>query len=98
MHIVDPRELELPAVGLLGVVDTETGKLMHVQTNSVRLRERYRIAAAARQEHITQTLRAAGAKVLTLSTDRDWLLDIARFAAGTRRRESLRTLDPRTQP
>jgi uncharacterized protein (DUF58 family) len=88
VHVVDRRELELPAVGLLSVVDTETGRALHVQTNSVRLRNRYREAAQARHDAIALTLRAAGAIRLELSTDRDWVTDVARFLA--RRRQPVR--------
>ena len=33
-QVTDRRELELPAVGMLSVVDAETGQRLHVQTNS----------------------------------------------------------------
>ena len=32
VHVTDPRELELPPVGMLAVVDTETGRQRYVQT------------------------------------------------------------------
>jgi uncharacterized protein (DUF58 family) len=79
VHVTDPRELELTPVGMLGVVDVETGRHMHVQTNSPRLRERYAEAARARHESIVDAVRKAGADYLHLSTDRDWVLDLARF-------------------
>ena len=40
VQVTDPRELSLPAVGILGVVDPETGRRLHVQTNSAALRRR----------------------------------------------------------
>jgi uncharacterized protein (DUF58 family) len=84
VHVVDPREFDLPAVGLLSVVDPETGRTFHVQTNSVRLRTRYRAAAAERHAAIGVALRRAGANVLVLSTDRDWIVDTARFLSHRR--------------
>ena len=84
VHITDPRELELPAVGMLAVVDTETGEHLHVQTNSPGLRARYAAAAADRQAGITDVLARAGIEHLRLSTDRDWLLDVARFVRRRR--------------
>jgi uncharacterized protein (DUF58 family) len=89
-HVTDPRELQLPAVGILGVVDPETGRRLHVQTNSPTLRRRYEAAAAARHEHIHRTLVEAGAEHLQLSTDRDWLVDVARFIGGGRARRGAR--------
>jgi uncharacterized protein (DUF58 family) len=79
VHVTDPRELELAPVGMLGVVDVETGRHLHVQTNSPRLRERYAEAARARHDAIVQAVRQAGADYLHLSTDRDWVLDLAHF-------------------
>ena len=87
-QVVDPRELSLPAMGLVQMVDTETGREMSVQTNSSVLRARYEQAAKERNERIVHEVRRAGAEHLMLSTERDWLLDIARFV--TRRRGLLR--------
>jgi uncharacterized protein (DUF58 family) len=94
VQISDRRELELPPVGMLSVVDAETGQLLHVQTNSEALRDRYAAAAAARQAEISASLAEAGAEHLRLSTDRDWLLDVVRFV-GRRRRERIRALPRR---
>ena len=85
VQVVDPRELELPAVGMLAVVDTETGRQMHVQTNSARLRRRYADAARQRHDRIAGELLAARADHLVLATDGDWLIEIVRFF-GRRRR------------
>jgi uncharacterized protein (DUF58 family) len=83
--VSDPREMSLPAVGMLTLVDSETGRRIDVQSNSAGLRKRYADAAQARQDTIRHDLVATGAKHLALSTDRDWVLDIANFV--TRRRE-----------
>ncbi|MGC5021869.1 DUF58 domain-containing protein [Micromonospora sp. DT47] len=84
IEVVDPRELELPDVGVLPVVDPETGELHEVQTADPRLRQRYADAAAAQRGAIAAELRAAGAGHLSLRTDRDWLLDMVRFVAAQR--------------
>ncbi|GAA3763641.1 DUF58 domain-containing protein [Plantactinospora mayteni] len=84
VEVVDPRELELPDVGVLPVVDPETGELHEVQTADPRLRRRYAAAAAAQRGAIAHELRAAGAAHLRLRTDSDWLLDMVRFVAAQR--------------
>ncbi|MFD0970954.1 DUF58 domain-containing protein [Plantactinospora endophytica] len=84
VEVVDPRELELPDVGVLPVVDPETGELHEVQTADPRLRRRYAEAAAAQRAAIAHELRAAGAAHLRLRTDSDWLLDMVRFVAAQR--------------
>jgi uncharacterized protein (DUF58 family) len=89
VHVTDPRELALPDVGVLAVVDAETGRQRYVQTASRTLRERYAAAAAARQAEIVRTIGRSGARYVHLSTDRDWLTDIVGFV--TRQRTSRRT-------
>lgn len=84
VEVVDPRELELPDVGVLELVDPETGATHEVQTADLKLRYRYAAAAAAQRAEIAATLRGAGAAHLRLRTDSDWLLDIVRFVAAQR--------------
>ena len=84
VEVVDPRELELPDVGVLPVVDPESGELHEVQTADPGLRRRYAEAAAAQRGAIAAELRVAGAAHLRLRTDRDWLLDMVRFVAAQR--------------
>jgi uncharacterized protein (DUF58 family) len=85
VQIADPRELELPAVGVLRLVDPETGRRLEVQTSSRRLRERYAAAARERRAAIAEAVRRAGAGHVPLRTDRDWVLDLARHVANRRR-------------
>lgn len=86
IEVVDPRELELPDVGLLQLVDPETGEELEVQTASREVRERYALAARVQREAIAGALRRGRAAQLQLRTDRDWLVDIVRFAGEQRRR------------
>jgi uncharacterized protein (DUF58 family) len=84
VQVVDPRELALPAAGILTLVDTETGRDIHVQSNSAVLREKYAAAAQARHETIGRKIRDAGSEHLVLYTSSDWLIEIVRFVAGQR--------------
>jgi uncharacterized protein (DUF58 family) len=85
VRVVDPHEVELPEVGLLTLVDPETGRRHEVQTGRRRIRERYAAAAAEHAERTEQAFRAAGVAHLTLRTDSDWVRDVAAFAAARRR-------------
>ena len=84
IEIVDPVELALPNVGVLTLVDPETGATHEVQTADPKLRARYAAAATAQRTAIANALRGAGAAHLRLRTDTDWLLDIVRFVAAQR--------------
>ncbi|HEY4331847.1 MAG TPA: DUF58 domain-containing protein [Ilumatobacteraceae bacterium] len=85
-EVRDQREDTMPAVGLLTLVDPETGRRQEVQTNSARLRKRFAAAAVERRKRLATTARASGASHLVLCTDRDWLLDVVRFSAARRSR------------
>ncbi len=78
-EIRDIREDALPAVGLLTLVDPETGIVREVQTNNRKIRARFAEAAAERRTTARRTARSSGADHFVLSTDRDWLTDIVRY-------------------
>lgn len=84
VEVLDPRELELPDVGVLTLADPETGAVHEVHTGDPRLRRRYAEAAARQRAEIAAALRESGASHLRLRTDSDWLLDIVRFVAAQR--------------
>ncbi len=96
VEVLDPRELELPEVGLLTVVDPETGRRREVQTSSKKLRRRYADAMEAHRERTAQAIRASGAAHLVLRTDTDWVRDVAAFASARKRAAARRTPRGRT--
>lgn len=84
IEIVDPRELELPDVGVIELMDPETGAVQEIQTHDEQFRRQYAQAAQIQRAEIAAGLRRAGANRLRLSTDSDWLRDIVRFVASQR--------------
>ncbi len=95
VEIVDPRELELPNVGYLAMVDPETGRRLEVPTGKASLRRRYAEAAAAERTAIATAIRRSGAQHLQLRTDRDWVRDVVAFVVSNRhRRGALVSADP----
>ena len=85
-RLTDPREDDLPPVGVLALVDPETGRRHEVQTSGRRFRERYAEAAAARRRTIDDRLRSSRASHLELSTDGDWLRAVVTYVNTRRRR------------
>ena len=77
VEIRDPRELELTPMGDLWLVDPETGRQLQVNTSRRSLRRRFAAAAAAEREEVAAALRRAAADHLVLSTQGDWLRDLA---------------------
>ncbi len=84
VEILDPRELELPAAGLVTFVDPETGRQLEVQTSDRKVRERDAVTAEQQRARIATSLRHAGAAHLQLRTDRDWVSDVVRFVIARR--------------
>ena len=84
VEVRDPREQELSDVGLLYLVDPETGRQLRVDTRSRRLRERFAVAAAAERAELARTLAAAGVRHVVLSTSGDWLRPLVTFLRRSR--------------
>jgi uncharacterized protein (DUF58 family) len=85
VEVIDPRELELPDVGLVTLTDPETGAQREVATHRASVRRQYAEAAADQRRRIADDIRTAGAGHLILRTDRDWILDLAQFALARRK-------------
>jgi uncharacterized protein (DUF58 family) len=90
IEVLDPVELNLPDVGMLLLHDTVTGREIEVPTGNAKFRERYAKAASDQRATIAHRIRATSADHLVLRTDRDWLLDLARFVS--RRRDRIDSL------
>ncbi len=90
VRLWDPREADLPDVGVVLVEDSETGVQMSVDTSDKGFRRRFHEAARRREAELAQTFKRAGVDELTLSTEEDLVLAILRFAslrARARRRQ-----------
>ncbi|MET0323841.1 MAG: DUF58 domain-containing protein [Ilumatobacteraceae bacterium] len=79
----DPRELDVPPVGLIDVVDPSTGRRREVRVTAA-VQQRYAEAAAAEVVNRQFAMRRAGAEIIELATDEDWLASIVGHV--TRRR------------
>jgi uncharacterized protein (DUF58 family) len=85
VRLTDPRESELPDVGLITLEDPETGAQMVVDTASRSLRQRFQQAAAAQDLQIGADLAACGVDLLKLSTAEPLLPALVRFLEKRRR-------------
>ena len=79
VEIRDPREQELSNVGLLWLVDPETGRQLRVDTRSRRLRERFAVAAAAERAQVARDFTSVGVRHVVLTTSGDWLRTLVVF-------------------
>ena len=81
VRVWDPRETELPDIGVVVVEDSETGAQLTVDTSDRGFRRRFHEAAQHREEELAQAFKHAGVDELTLSTAEDIVLAILRFAS-----------------
>lgn len=84
VEVLDPRDVDLPEMGTVVLVDPETGKQREVRTTPL-LRREFAAAAAEHRAEVAAALRRAGCAHLVLRTDSDWVADIVRFVVSRKR-------------
>jgi uncharacterized protein (DUF58 family) len=77
--ITDPRESEIPDVGVVTFEDPESGQQILVDTGSTRLRARFQEAAAQQRETIRADLRRARAAIAEMSTEAELVPQLVAF-------------------
>ncbi|HEY2592399.1 MAG TPA: DUF58 domain-containing protein [Chloroflexota bacterium] len=97
VRLVDPREVDLPDIGVTTFEDPETGAQLTVDTGDARLRQRFRDAAANQSARIDATLRLCGAEVVLLGTNGGLVLAMASFLDARRRQTAPRRPSPSSQ-
>lgn len=81
IRLWDPREVELPDVGVLLLEDSESGSQLTVDTRDKKFRRRFKEAAERRESELKQKFRRAGVQAMDLSTEEDLVRAILRFAS-----------------
>lgn len=79
LRTTDPREAELPPVGLVRMTDPETGELRWVDTSSRRVRNAYRAAALKQQQRTQEILRRCGVDHAVIGTDTGYVRPLMRL-------------------
>jgi uncharacterized protein (DUF58 family) len=86
IRLLDPREIELPDMGIIIMEDSETGAQMIVDTHDRGFRRRFGEAGARREEELALAFKRAGVEALLLSTEDDLVRTIVRFASLRRQK------------
>ena len=73
IQVYDQRAKELPDVGLMKVVDAETGFEQYVDTSSKRLRDSYRKYWMDRQSQLQETFNKSNVDNVSISTNEDFV-------------------------
>ena len=80
VRLSDPREIELPDVGMVVMEDAETGEQIFVDTHDAKFRKRFTDAVQKREEELRGAFKRTGVDVMSLSTQDDLVKSIVRFA------------------
>ena len=90
VRLTDPRERELPDIGMVVMEDSETGEQLYIDTHDKKFRERFRQAADRREENLKTIFNRVGIDLLPLSTEDDLVKAIVRFATMRKQRKASR--------
>ena len=73
IQVYDPRARELPDVGLMKVVDAETGYEQYVDTSSKKLRQAYQKYWLTRQAQLKDTFNKSNVDNVSIATNEDFV-------------------------
>jgi uncharacterized protein (DUF58 family) len=88
VHVEDPREKELPDVGIVALEDAESGEVIEVDTASPKVRRRFKELSLERGRRLISDFRSEGIDTLQLQTDAPYMPALQRFFKTRERRRA----------
>lgn len=79
IDLFDRRELELPDVGLIEMLDPETGEQRLVDTSSARVRRKFRESALKRREELARMFKSIGMDRVEIAAEGSYVEPLMRF-------------------
>ncbi len=79
VSVGDPREEEIPNIGLIELFDSETGENILVDTGSASFRDSFKAEGVKRKESIEGLFRRIGVDLVTVTTETDYVEPLVRF-------------------
>ncbi|MGB0930445.1 MAG: DUF58 domain-containing protein [Chitinophagales bacterium] len=79
IRIYDPREQELPSVGLIRVKDAETGRTIWLDTANKAEMKRYKVNYLKNQDNCKQFFSRSGADLISIPTNRPYVKYLMNF-------------------
>jgi uncharacterized protein (DUF58 family) len=79
VSITDPREKNLPDIGLVELIDPETGKAMLVDSRDKALRAVFAAESEKRRQVLRAFFRANGIDEIPVSTESDYVDPLVKF-------------------
>jgi uncharacterized protein (DUF58 family) len=88
VHVEDPREKELPNVGIVALEDAESGEVIELDTASATIRKRFKELSLERGRRLVSDFRSEGIDTLQLQTDAAYMPALQRFFKTRERRRA----------
>jgi len=88
VHVEDPREKELPDVGIVALEDAESGEVIELDTASPKVRKRFKELSLERGRRLVSDFRSEGIDTLQLQTDAPYMPALQRFFKTRERRRA----------
>jgi uncharacterized protein (DUF58 family) len=88
VHVEDPREKELPDVGIVALEDAESGEVIEIDTASPKVRRRFKELSLERGRRLVSDFRSEGIDTLQLQTDAPYMPALQRFFKTRERRRA----------
>lgn len=73
IQVYDQRETALPDVGLMTILDAETGMSSSIDTSSVKTREAYRLWWKNQQDMVQESFKKSRVDFVSVATDQDYV-------------------------
>jgi uncharacterized protein (DUF58 family) len=86
VSVTDPRDHELPPIGLLTIEDAETSEQIELNTQRAELRQSFAQYAEHCERQLRRILRSSGVELLELSTDKPYLPALMAFFSNRKGR------------
>jgi len=86
VHVEDPREKELPDVGIVALEDAESGEVIELDTANSAVRKRFKELSSERGRRLVSDFRSEGIDTLQLQTDAPYMPALQRFFKTRERR------------
>ena len=77
LQVMDPREAQLPDVGLVQFMDAESGEVRWIDTSDRAVRKNYELNYRKHDESLRSLFARAGVDLAVLQTDRSWVTPLS---------------------
>ncbi len=82
IRVYDRYEAELPKVGMINIVDSESGKTMLVNTNSKKVRNKYKANYLKTADYYKTAFKKSGSGVINTMIGRDYVKELMGYFKG----------------